>query len=561
MNGPVYAMFAWDASDVVYDGFNTDYCQKKYGYMDEFNLNNPAEFLTNPDVKKYYKQRIKYIYSRWGYSQNIAMFELMSEINQVDDSFIIDYNFPDPIPDSVALNPNSWWLYANAISAYNPYLNEYQHRVNTYLWQKEMAEYIKNELQHKNQILSCSYAGPPDFNGDATFSIPELDIVSMNRSADGKLDYVRDRQIEIAGVHNLYDKPIICSEVAINPGYQCSDKSIYNQTLWQVAFSGIAGFNFWDGQYNDFAPQWAEMKKFKDWIMNDPVKKEILLGAWETGHDNGTIRGSSSYFYFRKDLNYIVEANAIGNPPTKRAFGSLVNLTDNYYTNLSIDSSWCDGFDNSNPWYTERKPYDFLLVNIQDKIFLKNNLSSQVDPLMNPWNLANNYGSTTAWYDFETLNTISNFETTISFGNVTVPLNHPTLFVTQDSVSIYGNRGIIPFEIEFFPIVSSGMVTNSNSNTNHQNANLVAFKQDEVLIIHEYRQATTAMHLKEDEQFSNRNMPFQVFITNLIGQKTYEGSIDLNDSNRINTTNFPHGLLLITLVNNKEKHILRWLNL
>jgi len=44
-------------------------------------LSSPDEFLINEKAQKYFKQRLRYIVARWGYSPNIAFWELWNEID------------------------------------------------------------------------------------------------------------------------------------------------------------------------------------------------------------------------------------------------------------------------------------------------------------------------------------------------------------------------------------------------------------------------------------------------------------------------------------------------
>ena len=80
LTGPsnYYYAHSWDAAG--YSGPNN--C-----YKDIPGINTPLEFFSNLDTKKYYKQRLRYILARWGYSTNISIIELLSEENQVGNNF------------------------------------------------------------------------------------------------------------------------------------------------------------------------------------------------------------------------------------------------------------------------------------------------------------------------------------------------------------------------------------------------------------------------------------------------------------------------------------------
>lgn len=548
VDGPSYSLFAWDGSDYTAHGFDEAQGLQQYCYIEELNMNSPIEFFTNTEAKKFYKQKLRYLLSRWGYSTHIAMFELVSEINLVGEVVEICYNYPNGIAPS---DTNTWNNYGYACTDLNqrPYINNYpSHRLNTYLWQKEMAEYIKHTLQHKQHILTCSYAGEP-LPGDATFSIPELDIIGLNKYSFGSLNSTVDMQNYVNWAHQYYNKPVIFSESGPLTEMYCSGTYSYTQQLWQLAFTGVAGFNYWDAETVESAPEWAEMKKLKDWILNDPLKKSILLGDWKTGHSNGTVRGNPET-YWRKDFNYIYET-ATYTSDFKNAFGALLNLTDNYYTNNEVDSSWCiNTWDNENKWMKDRINFDIGL-SANNQIFVKNDLSTNNDPLYMPWGYFE-YDSELVWYDLATFNSIP--------GNWTnyysAPLSHPILYVTDNNVSTYGKRSILPFEGQFREISEQGM---TQTNGNEVPEAYAALAQNNRLEI--FKVPISAIGQRRNTMQEQHNTIYEIYITNVMGQKIYEGTIDLRAQSGIFTETFPTGMLIITLINNNEKHTLRWLNL
>lgn len=561
VNGPVYGLFAWDGSSEHALGFDDAYAEKKFCYVSDLNLSSPKEFLTNVDAKKYYKQKLRYLLSRWGYSTHIALFELMSEINQVGDITETIYDFPN---DTIVQDTTTWWKFSQNVSVYNPYNSEATHRQNTYLWQKEMAEYIKNELMHKNHLLTCGYAGNPKAD-DPTFSIPELDVMAYNYGNARNLNFVQSIQNDLRTYKNLYDKPIVFSETGPLEELACDNHTSYSQLLWQTAFSGVAGFNYWDGQYNDYAAEWVEMKKLKDWIINDPVKKEILLSNWDVGHSNGPVRGEV-HPYYRKDFNYIYEVNPVINPSlnTRRAFGALLNLTDNYYTNATSDTTDCNTGEGVFVWMKDRKlTEENENISNLNKLTVKNNLSTVIDQIIQPWVVYNSsdddYISETLWYDLSTLNQIPGYYTSENISNQNNVFNHPTLFVIGDSVTQLGLRNIIPFESQFVVFSFHGIST-SNS-TLHSYSNFAVVKDNESLKIVTLDKDFNGANNEDKLNNPNQNSVYNVLVTNTIGQTVFSGEMDFNLNNDIPTNILPKGMLIITLVNNNEKHTMRWLNL
>ena len=54
-----------------------------YCYSTDLGLSTPKEFMTTGLAMHYYKMRLRYIISRWGYSTQISVLELLSEANNV----------------------------------------------------------------------------------------------------------------------------------------------------------------------------------------------------------------------------------------------------------------------------------------------------------------------------------------------------------------------------------------------------------------------------------------------------------------------------------------------
>ncbi|MCE3295437.1 MAG: hypothetical protein K0R65_1151 [Crocinitomicaceae bacterium] len=120
---------AWNKKD---EWQQYDYC---YKHLE--GVQHPIDFFTNPLAKGYYKQRLRYVLSRWGYSTNIALFELLSEINT---SEIFNNNTHTPTS-----------------AAHYEVIED---------WQEEMTTYIKQRYNGATHMLAPSYAGLKMKNDD-----------------------------------------------------------------------------------------------------------------------------------------------------------------------------------------------------------------------------------------------------------------------------------------------------------------------------------------------------------------------------------------------------------
>lgn len=98
----------------------------------------PEEFFTNPEAKKLFKRRLRYIVARWSYSPAILSWEFWNEVNIIEKYISAD---------SVA-------------------------------WHREMARYLR-KLDPYNHLITTSWAGTVgDPNVDA---LPEMDYIQSHQ--------------------------------------------------------------------------------------------------------------------------------------------------------------------------------------------------------------------------------------------------------------------------------------------------------------------------------------------------------------------------------------------
>jgi len=247
---------------------------KGYCYRSELALKEPLEFLTNNSAKKHFKNRIRYYIARYGYSTSIGILELMSEINS---------KFPN--------NPEE-----------------------VYKWQKEMADYIKNELQHTSQLLAVNYdgEGPNEAKGDLSFSLASVDVMGHNIHRAG---IFRSDITNNVNRYKKHHKPLLFSEIGTgDSGIESFDQHTeWQKDLWFSFFTGSAstGIN-WNLQH-DYTT-WNNFRNIKFFLSNIDLS-----------------RFQNTTSYIRKDQ--LAEMMARIDTSYNKAFGLIQNTTWNYYTN------------------------------------------------------------------------------------------------------------------------------------------------------------------------------------------------------------------------------------
>lgn len=171
----------------------------------------PGDFFHNPEAGKLYKNRLRYIVSRWGYSPNILAFELWNE-----------YNSPPG-------------------------------------WTREMASYIK-EIDPSGSFVTTSLGYPPeeDFDVSEIWGIEEIDLITIHKYA-GKNNIDHVWPVIRMGLHlnEKYSKPYLFSEFGIDAA-ECDSKNdpqflgtALHNSLWAALLSGSFGssMNWWHDTY------------------------------------------------------------------------------------------------------------------------------------------------------------------------------------------------------------------------------------------------------------------------------------------------------------------------
>ena len=164
----------------------------------------PADFWTNPEARKLYQKRLRYLIARWGYSPNVFAWEFWNEV-----------------PETPA----------------------------TAAWVAEMAAYLKRHDPNRH-LVSTTY-------GDAaTWKCPDVDftMTHMYGQAGNTADFTRQIERE-AHAALPYDKPYLLAEFGIDwqTGDQRWDRKRSGLNMhngaWAAMMSGAAGTAmlwYWD---------------------------------------------------------------------------------------------------------------------------------------------------------------------------------------------------------------------------------------------------------------------------------------------------------------------------
>lgn len=199
-------------------------------YKNHLSLTDPVDFFASASAFEIYKKRLRYINARWGYSTNIAYYDVISE-----------------------------FIYEDESTYFNPF---YDHYYYTNLWLHNVCDYLKNTLNDphlKSTSTASVYLGPSDiinFN-HLPFSDDLFDITLPHKYGLGRpVNFIN--RFDIADKYtSVFNKPSILDEVGSLDNVSENDEhSQFHNTLWSTAMSGYFGTGlnwWWDNYTNPYA--------------------------------------------------------------------------------------------------------------------------------------------------------------------------------------------------------------------------------------------------------------------------------------------------------------------
>jgi hypothetical protein len=365
--------FDWD------DTYNCLDCGKDYAttgtkgwcYNAECpDVEDPVDFLTSECARKNYKKKLRYIISRWGYSSNIFVMELMSEMNNIGHGSVWEVNI-----DTDGDGQTDDMREIVFPSLY--YADTKRTRPAVASWHKEMARYIKEDLGHKRHLIAADYTGTapmtPDLNmdGDCTdieigencnpcqspyfddsWMSSEIDIMafsnytgSLNRWEKMSVhEYSKNNQSEglmcgwndpstmeddgkwnsPLGSYESMWKPVIHAENGLTP-CMADDYTGFVKDMLADVFGGHAtsGMSWDEWSRTDHWHYMGQVNNFLQRQVLDSV--DIGTGSWTPNHSYSERSGELKRTKFAESI-YLLS------PEKNRFFGCVMNRSWNYYS-------------------------------------------------------------------------------------------------------------------------------------------------------------------------------------------------------------------------------------
>jgi hypothetical protein len=347
-----------------------------YCYSTAFNTETPSDMVLNTTTLvnghpafDYLKQRYRYYISRYGYSTDIELFELLSEPWHMNE---------------VMTDIDASTSYAPAISGHDAEGDIARNAIKQ--WHSGLAYYIKYHLGHKSHLIAAlgmkpvaTTFGVEDFDSAGNFDpFDHTNAVQENSWSDPNIDlatfsyYSKTPDIMINSKHNdlfddtdnngflsteksiafsvhkiyeAYNKPSLLGEGGLwGPMDDCSQHKLHEFYTRGFGFSGLAGFNMWSGfTYGDpFTPHvdnhiayWPHTINVQN-HMNGYDARAVISSNWVQGRELQKGNDESN----TREQQYYISANQ------ESCVGYIANRTYNAYTLNNLSGSDCS---TSNP--------------------------------------------------------------------------------------------------------------------------------------------------------------------------------------------------------------------
>jgi hypothetical protein len=310
-----------------------------YCYRKDLDMEDPRDFFSDVVAIKHYKNRIRYMEARWGYSTEIAVTEILSEASHVGSYCELVYT-------------EGHGCGAASGSIKRPYEEDLLTFPITIMnWHTTMANYMKDSLK-TSHLISVSSAGPPDItNGDHSYFIENVDINTFNNyqlainNVENSAGYVRDYQS--AEGYNT-NKPFMHSEYGTGSGvYLCDNNASFIHRVCTGSFVGVAALPMtWDSQFDEQGG-WSYYQNISELMAGIQLDNE----NWKAGIPMVQADNSVEVFYLRN--------NEEGED--SKLIGAISNRTYNYFTQ-GEDSTYCKilrGDVDSLPIYQSPQSFSF----------------------------------------------------------------------------------------------------------------------------------------------------------------------------------------------------------
>ncbi|WP_210513792.1 DUF5060 domain-containing protein [Hymenobacter terricola] len=236
-----------------------------FPYKVGLGLSQPVEFFTDPQARHFFKNRIRYVIARWGYSPSIVSYELINEGDFTDAGQTFLQTYGPSGPDFEPLRA----------------------------WTIEMARYLKTLDPRHLQTLAYGPENAEEFiNG-----YPRLFDYSVSHDYTSSFHAQVQRSFRAQVMTQLHHKPYQLQEYDYTPYISAPYEVKFHVTPWATAFNGSFGIAL---QLSAFAnlhhPCWPAYSYYQ------PLARFLAATQFSSAADNkpiGNAAGTATALYGR----------------------------------------------------------------------------------------------------------------------------------------------------------------------------------------------------------------------------------------------------------------------
>ncbi len=189
------------------------------------------DFFSSTLAQNYFKKRLFYIEARWGYSSNLAIWELINETDALGYGY---HNTTDP--------------------AQNEYLTTPAFQVAVTHWEQNMYDYL-NTFYPKHPVTT-GYAGGPGSSDNSPSFLDILENHDYNFAPQQEENYIRLSRPSDAFGTLVNSKPFLFGELGGYEGVDDYEDCSFHNSIWATSFIGAGtGLYFADWNQGGLYPQ------------------------------------------------------------------------------------------------------------------------------------------------------------------------------------------------------------------------------------------------------------------------------------------------------------------
>lgn len=202
-------------------------------------LEKPEDFFTDTEARRLYRNRLRHIVARWGYSTSVFAWEFWNEVTYTD-------NFEDNL-ESISM------------------------------WHEEMSDYL-HVIDPYQHLVTTSYGGPRDY--PSIDGLPGLDLIQTHmyqvENIPDTINQIAWRQAERYGKPHLFGE-LGTSQIAEIVSQDLEGKQVH-EMLWAGLFTPTPGtaMSWWWDSHMATADLWHRFSPVSRYVENLPTTQGKL---------------------------------------------------------------------------------------------------------------------------------------------------------------------------------------------------------------------------------------------------------------------------------------------